>query len=351
MSCKHPSQSRVLLYFSRSSFYPANYGHNPSQVKTACQVLRSFYQYLLFHRVCDEYKDQILIARTLCDKAEKELPQTYIAGNFLPGAFNVAASTIFGGMHAGTFVGLSEWTAELSEEERKNMQAVGMRNEIASVTFKTAVAAYGTEEQYDLLTSAGPTLKDIKKLSTESLGLEITSIQPSTKDIQEVYAHQNEVYKHKLYLQTLGKMTCKPWTDTTSIKEFDLPKNNPKYPGGKPPPPDPNRVFEFWVEDDVLEKCFVGMKMDVTVFTLRGGITILDEIKEIFCSFYKWIPNELWVWKKGPKFRYTRKGMEDIDGHGEDEEALDGDGRDGGGAIRGKGQDLEAGEMSDDYEE
>lgn len=329
------AQRLSSIYQLRSSFYPAHYGHNPNQVKTACQVLRSFYNYLLFHQVCDEHRDQLLLARTLCDKADVELPQAYLAGNALPGAFNVAASTIFGGSHAGLYTGLSSWTAELDEEERKNLEGIGLRNEEAMVTFKTGVAAYGSDEQYDTLDSAGPTLSCIKVVKSESLGLEVMVIHLSTADIQEAYKHQNNTWKRKLSLQPLGKLICKPWR-IADFKEYDLPKD--KYPSGKLPKPDISKEYEVWVEDEVLNQCFVGMKIDATILTLTSGIVILDEVREVFCSFYKWIPNELWAERKFPKFRLLKKALPDVDG---EEYANRGD----------QGQELEKGEVSDDFED
>lgn len=51
------------------------------------------------------------------------------------------------------------------------------------------------------------------------------------------------------------------------------------------------------------------MKMDAKVLTLEGGLTILDDIKEAMCSFFTWIPNELWMERKPKKVRWLKKGM------------------------------------------
>lgn len=289
--------------FISSSYYPAHYGNSPTQVKIACQVLRSFYNYLLFHSVCDEHRDEILLARALCDKAEFELPQSYHAGNILPGAFNVAASTLFGGSHKDTYVGASGWYDELTEEEKKNLYDGGMRDEESRVTFKTGVSVYGTETQYKALNKLDS--PNPKFVTSETTGLEVVAIHYSTDVVKEAYRIQNENWKRAIDLQPLGKLICKSCI-FDDYSEYDLP------PGKSPPGKHEGRDYEFWVEDDVLEECFVGLKVDARVLTLEGGIQILDSVREAFCSFYKWIPNELWELNKGPKFRLTNKGLEGL---------------------------------------
>lgn len=43
------------------------------KVKYLIGIIRNFFNYLLYHEVCPEYKDQINAARTLCDKAVIEI--------------------------------------------------------------------------------------------------------------------------------------------------------------------------------------------------------------------------------------------------------------------------------------
>jgi hypothetical protein len=63
----------------------------------------------------------------------------------------------------------------------------------------------------------------------------------------------------------------------------------------------------------------VGLKMDATILLLSGGLTILDDIKETMCSFYTWIPNELWMERKPKEVRWLKKGL-DLD---EDEDEVE----------------------------
>ena len=240
----------------------------------------------------------------MCDKAELELTKVYAAGNALPGAFNKAASTIFGGSYAGTYVGNSAWAQDLDLDE------FGMRDEEARVTFMVGMAILGTDEQYELLTLPERGVSSIQVTQDESTGLEIISIKLPTNEAEELYTKENEILKNKLELQPLGKLICRAW-NIENFHEYDLPKD--QFPDGKLPRVDENKMYEFWVEGQVLRECFEGMKMDARVRTLEGGISILDEVKEVMCSFWKWLPNELWMERHPRELKYTRKGLEDLD--------------------------------------
>ncbi|KAK7179874.1 argonaute siRNA chaperone complex subunit Arb1 [Paraphaeosphaeria sporulosa] len=280
-----------------SSFFPAHYGFNPQQIKTACQVLRSFYNYLIYHSVCPEYREDLDGARKLCDTAEKELSKVYNAGLSLPGAFNTAASTIFGGSKSGTYTGNMEWATKV-REDGVDLGEVGVMDEEARITFRTAVAIMGTDEHQALLdTRAVNVSKD------ELFGLEVVAINYSDQLTRKMYARQNGFMAPKLYLESLGTLICRSF-HVDDFNEYDLPKD--KYPTGRLPETEDGNQYEFWVEDHALEECFVGMKVDARVLTLEDGITILDDVREAMCSFYKWLPNELWI-NRHPKEVVIRK--------------------------------------------
>lgn len=275
----------------RSTYIAPQYSHNPEQVKSACQVLRSFYNYLLYHSVCPEFNDDLSRALYICDKAETELPQTYTAGLVLPGAFNTAASTIFGGSKAGLYTGDKEWAIRC-KEEGVDLSELGVMNEEARITFRSGIAILGTDQQQDMLDT-----KAVKVLQDVSLCVCIDSIELPDELTREMYDRQNNFTTGKLKLEPLGKMVCRSW-QVDDFSEYDLPLD--RYPTGRPSDIEADREFVFWVEESVLKECFLGMKLEARVLVLEGGINVLDDVAMVMCSFYSWLPNEL-LWSHHPK--------------------------------------------------
>lgn len=244
--------------------------------------------------------------------AEQELPKVHAAGLALPGDFNKSASAIFGGAQAGMYAGDKSW-AEDMKKEGIVIDEIGICDEEAGIKFTTGIAIMGSDEQCHMLET-----KSIRILEQISVGLEVVGIQPPTESTKELYEMQSKTVEHKLgQLAPLGKLFCKTWY-IDDCDEWDLPKDN--YPSGKPQRDCTDLEYEFWIEECVLQECFVGLKMDADILTLSGGITILDEIRESMCSFFTWLPNELWMQKKPKEVKWLKKGLpgnEEIEVDGE----------------------------------
>jgi hypothetical protein len=289
----------------RSSWYPAHYGYAPQAIKDACQVPRSFYNYLRYHKVCPEYDEQLQEALKICDLAERELPKTYVAGLVLPGDFNKSGSVIFGGAEAGLYAGDQSWVEDM-KKAGINMEQMGLRDEEAKIKFATGVAIMGTDEQDARLEKM-----DFKVVQWLSTGLEVVEIQLPDNITRAAYVEQSKVTDGKLGpLEPLGKLICRTWF-SDDCDEWDIPKD--KYPDGMPHRAAEGHTYEFWVEERLLEECFLGMKMDATIMELESGIMILDEVKQIMCSFFTWLPNELWMDRKPKELRWLAKALPDDD--------------------------------------
>jgi hypothetical protein len=241
-----------------------------------------------------------------------------LAGLSFPGDFNKSASAIFGGAHAGTYAGDKSWV-EAMRTEGITIAEVGMRDEEAKIKFTTGISIMGSDEQCDLLMA-----KSIKILDRISASLEIVDIQLPTYATRELYEVQSKSVQHKLSeFEPLGKLVCKTWW-AGDCDEWDLPQD--KYPAGKPQQASTGQDYEFWVEESVLQECFMGLKMEASILTLQGGITILDEVHETMCSFFTWLPNELWMERKPKEVRWLKKGLpgaDDEEGDGEQAEGQD----------------------------
>jgi hypothetical protein len=236
-----------------------------------------------------------------CDLAEQELPKANAAGFALPGDFNESASVVFGGAHAGTYVGDKSW-AKNSKTEGLDTESIGIQLEEARVKFGIGIAIMGSPEQWHTWQT-----ESLKVLNKISAGLEVSGIQPPTEVTKTSYEVQSEKVGRKLgRLKPLGKLICKTWY-AEDCDDWDLPKD--RYPNGKPHRASAGRNYEFWVEDAVLEECFIGLKMDAEILELNSGITILDEVHETMISFFTWLPNELWMDRKPKEVRWLKKGL------------------------------------------
>ena len=221
---------------------------------------------------------------------------TQRAGFVLPGTFGVAASTLYDGYFAGLYVGDdAEWDASTHDAWSGDDDEAqgGMKREEAVVVFKTGVVVHGTDEQYNALERGGG-VDALHVVRRETVGLAVVAIQPAAPDVRDVYASQNEQWKHKLRLKPLGKLLCTCW-DAPTCLEYDV-----------PPPPPALRDYEFWVDDDVLAVCFVGMKFDARVLHLTTGLVVLDSVVNTYCSFYQWLPNELLIESRDKEIRFLK---------------------------------------------
>ena len=228
----------------------------------------------------------------------------------MPGDFNIACSTFFGGYYQDTRVGDAEWARGIDTDR-------GMGKERAERIFKTGLAAYGEQRVLDKYTQH---VKKSKARVTEVItsGFEVTEIIPANEEVLKMYA--DPVCTGLL---PLGKLGIKVWhnpflapMDLTEEEEIEEEAKKKVYKG-----------YELWVEDTVLEKCFVGMKFDATIRLLSFGVYYLDHWEWGYCSFYDVLPNELMLGFREHVYLPPRPKQGDEDGQadGENEEIGDGD--------------------------
>ena len=254
-------------------------------LKKKTNVIRNFLNYLLHHDVCPEYKDQIYAARSAVDQADKELWLCTQAARLLPGEFNTACSELFGGPLRGLYVGDQDWAKGLLA----GPPIVGISPQLARKTFKTGLVARGDERVFELYKKQDDANK-IKVMKEIETGLEITEMLPAEHEVIDLYRS-----KVGQGLQPLGRLRAKTW----------------HYPGASPEDmteeeeaaaaaaPKVIKDYELWIEDEVLQKCFVGMKFITTIKELSFGVLYFDELRGVYCSFYDLLPNDAMIgWRK-----------------------------------------------------
>lgn len=255
-------------------------------------VLRNFYNYILHHNVCPEYKDQIYAARKICDIADEELFKVIVVSGELPGQTNQAFSRQYGGLAAQTYRGNQSWVGYedtgTSEADCKDM-------------IKVAVSILGTAGTIGHTSD----LTSCKIICKEELCFEVVEVEMADDKSKA----QFQIAREKTStITTLGKLHCRRWTYPLARRYAHLDGALEKLRI--------DDTFTLWVEEDVLKNCFVEMKMEGTVFELDNGITWLDSCTLIGPSFFEVLPNDFYSRQKKLRKRNAILDVESMAAHG-----------------------------------
>ncbi|SMY27570.1 unnamed protein product [Zymoseptoria tritici ST99CH_1A5] len=250
-------------------------------------VLKNFYNYLLYHDVAPEFEEDILNAREICNVAAKELPILTAVSRALPGSFNQACSTLFDGHYRS--VRVNEPNAEWVHPD----DDLGLSDKVAWRMFNCGAGAHCTQEQMEMIAEikvAG--LKELP-VKTYDTGLEVTAVEFADQGAMAVY-DDPDVKGTELDKPT-GVMHCKFWQapnqapmDLTAARKAELDAQKLK-------------TYDFIVEEAILRNCFPGMKLVVTIKELEGlGLVWIDHFDKVYPSFHTYTRNEFWRERKVP---------------------------------------------------
>ncbi|PUU75857.1 Argonaute complex, subunit Arb1 [Tuber borchii] len=243
-----------------------------AHLELAAQVVRNFLNYIIYHNVAPEYGDSINEAIRICDMAEKELALCRHTSHRLPGNFNMACSTLFGGHYAGMKDETQTWDTLTPP--------IGLTIKEATDIFNACVQARGTSEQKE----AGLNVEITK---AEYMGMEVIGIifpnleRKRGKD--EVKAEEPE--GSKANANENGNPTAKPY-EATGLKALGRLLVKPWTPDDELPPETDLVEFDIWIELEVLQFCFTGMHLEAKVHRLSSGIFWIDSVTAVQCSFY-----------------------------------------------------------------
>ena len=263
-------------------------------MRIAINVPRNFYNYLLYHDVCPEYRQQIFAARAVCDFAEKELLQLSKVDQKLPGDFNSACSAL----HQGHFAG-SHRDVDIDEEWTQIGDNMGWSNKDAWAIFATGVAAYGSEKQLNTVEQCTPPQTQCTTVYEESCGLEVIGMEFAEGQVKEFYA---EATLANSIIRPMGRLHCVRWNVPHAPPE-DLSAKVIEEKKAKK-----NEKLEFLLNEDILINCYKGMKMDAAVKELDLGIKWIDFVEAVYPSYFTWTANErIHRWKEpGPPKERTQ---------------------------------------------
>lgn len=210
----------------------------------------------------------------------------------LPGDFNIAASTLYGGRYKGVYLANQAWGAIDPLAETYVAVDQGFDETEAQDIFKTVIALVGTNEMFKAVLA-----EDVKIIATQKRFLEVVKIEGADMSIADQYLSAQKAEGKTGYYKALGRLHVKAWEgpgfeneDTTDDED-----NEDSTPIDGP-------IDTFWLEDDVLKHCFVGLHLEVTVQELDIGIKIFDDVSSLYCSFHTFLPNEkMNGWKEPSK--------------------------------------------------
>lgn len=255
-------------------------------------TIRNFLNYVLQHRVCEDYTTDVLAARQICDLAEKELWAIKQLQSKLPGDFNIAASTLYGGRYDGVHMGCAGWAVDDPSYKEYIAADRGFSEPEAERIFKTAIAFAGDDQLFKKTMDF-----DVHIVGTASRCFEVVGVErPDMKTIDE-YATVRNFQGDAGFIKALGHLKVKPW-EGPLINPEDM--TDDENDNGV----DKDVIESFWLEDDLLQHCYVGLKMEVEVKSLNIGIKFFDKLNGLYCSFFTYLPNEKMVGWKEPSMSH-----------------------------------------------
>lgn len=257
-------------------------------------MIRNFLNYILLHGVCPEYTQQLMCSRIICDKAEKELWAIHQLNYLLPDSFNMACSTIYGGHFKNKYLPVGDpWRPADRDIAEFGIQILGMEDKEAQRIFKTAISLIGTEEMFRAVVA--DTIYVAKK---ENVCLEMVEIIRADPKVQHAFSQVKDFNGKLGGMKALGKLILKQVDDPVPYNE-DCSDDGIDEPISSDSNFNSNSTYEFWIEDNILKECIVGMKMRAVVHELNIGLKYFDEIHGVFCSFHTVLPQErMDLWKE-----------------------------------------------------
>jgi hypothetical protein len=244
--------------------------HDKEATHAACNVLRNFFNYLLYHNVCAEYVDQLDSAIDVLKLVEVEYGKLAQAQINFPGSFNVACSTLLDGYYSR--IGYQgDW---MTAEEAAGAKTGYSKDEARAIVY-AGIAAFGTEAEIKAVEDTALCVAEME----EEVGFEVTAIVLPAETSEEAQSLLDKL--KDTAVPPMGKLLCKRIIFQKAAP-LDLPNDHKAGP----------QSFEFLLDDDTLQKCFVGMKFIATIHQTNSGFWFIDHWSECHGTFYTWCWSE-----------------------------------------------------------
>ncbi|KAI1811374.1 Argonaute complex, subunit Arb1 [Poronia punctata] len=235
--------------------------------ETAADLIKNFLNYVLMHDVCPEYVENVMAARHVCDIAPTELRYMHELTAELPGSFNRAARSLF-----------CEGNVNHLDQDANFEMLVLFR--LTALLWPLGQKVKQAREK--ILEAEDPTT--IRVVSTTEETYRVVEIErPRRKDIKAV-EEQLEAMKQGRKLKPAGVIRVLPtvfehgWGNMPRSDEMNF---------------DDAEEEEIVLEDELLGKFEVGMKLRMTVCELNVGLRFIKDVHELRVSFDTFLPQNL----------------------------------------------------------
>ena len=208
---------------------------------------------VVVHNAAVEYHESILEAIGICDLAEKELELCHNVSNRMPGTFNMACSTIYGGWYEGIGDTMA-WKSPINRD-------VGYDQETAKQLVSVGVSKIGSPDQKAHGIDREVVRRDY--MSLEVIKILMPEPEPAYPDGEDKLLPENKYFRRS---QTLGKLIAKPW-----IPEDPLDEDRELLA-------DQHEEIEIVLEKGLLQFCFTGMHLEARVHRCDDGLVFIDSV-------------------------------------------------------------------------
>ncbi|KAK8050911.1 hypothetical protein PG993_002296 [Apiospora rasikravindrae] len=265
--------------------------------REAGHVVHNFLNYVLHHDVCPEYTANIKAAQAICQIAPDELRVTYELYAALPDSFSTAARFLF--CDGGNFKTYEpEKPASETPKNKKASEWAGydmhynpeeLDAHLQLVIFRfNLLDKVRNEELKQEICDTEP--KEMRVVNTKTQAYQVVSTHRSSKRVK---AHNEGMLSQQDLggkIKPTGIIILRPtiidhaWSNVMRPEEFD----KQEHP-----------TESFILDDDLLAKLVVGMKMQLVVCELNiGGFRFIKECKEVRTSFDTLLPQSLmFTWR------------------------------------------------------
>jgi hypothetical protein len=219
---------------------------------------------LVTHDVCPEFNDDIKAARSVCELAKVELPDVISVTSLLPGPFNNAACALYPvkDLDASVFDNSAARDIDAEAAKRIFMATIATNEELTNRVMGTVVQCTRSyEETYEV--------KELHFPADELNGFHAGVVTTPEEDGKTGGT------------RPCGYVTVVP---TTVQDGWDNERTQAKESSDEE---------VFFLEVDILKKLRPGMKMRLVVGMLSLGLPIIREVREVYASFYTFLPQEL----------------------------------------------------------